>query len=271
METPTASNNAKFFRSMKRKSLLVNQGGAGAGVTGLVGFAGLMAVAGVFFVTENYFISSLVVSIALLIYVTGTDVGRVFLSSFTIFFSSRHLIPKAAYLQETLGALKEVLHFSRDSKGEIRAGPIQQGQAIALPDNPLVKDMQKLLNEGKGFDYAEYVAHSYHVECHELYDYTSANLEFVSMSMPIIGLMGTVLGLMSMFDNLGGDITVETLSPQLAMALKTTLYGALFSVVYKILGSRFEQRIRALDYDYETFCRGLQVLIENKARIEIEQ
>src|SRR4051812_39841697 len=116
---PMAATDAKFFRSMKRRSLLVNQGGAGAGVTGLVGFAGLMTVAGVFFVTENYFIASLVVSIALLIYVTGTDVGRVFLSSFTIFFSSRHLIPKAAYLQDTLAALKETLNFARDNKGEI--------------------------------------------------------------------------------------------------------------------------------------------------------
>src|SRR4029077_13928203 len=139
-----AATDAKFFRPMKKKSLLVNQGGAGAGVTGLVGFAGLMTVAGIFFVTENYFISSLVVSIALLIYVTGTDVGRVFLSSFTIFFSSRHLIPKAAYIQDTLAELKNSLNFARDNKGEIRVGPIQEGQAIQLPDNPLVKDMQRL-------------------------------------------------------------------------------------------------------------------------------
>jgi biopolymer transport protein ExbB/TolQ len=266
-----ASADTKFFSVLKRKTLLVNQGGAGAGVTGLVGFSSLLALGGVFFVTENYFIALLVISIGLLVYVTGTDVGRVFVSAFTIFFSSRHLIQKAVYLQETLAALKDALHFHRDSKGEIRTGPLQPGQVITLPDNPISKDLQKVLAEGKGFDYAEYVAHSYHVECHELYDYANANLEFVSISMPIVGLMGTVLGLMSMFDNLGGDITVENLSPQLAMALKTTLYGALFSVVYKILASRFEQRIRALDYDYETFCRGLQVLIDTKAKIEIAQ
>jgi biopolymer transport protein ExbB/TolQ len=266
-----ATADGKFFRALKKRTLNVNQGGAGAGVTGLVGFTSLLALGGVFFVTENYFIALMVISVGLLIYVTGTDAGRIFLSAFTIFFSSRHLMPRAVYLQETLSALKDALQFTRDSKGEIKTGPLQPGQTIQLPDNPLVKDIQRLLNDGKGFDYAEYVAHSYHVECHELYDYSSGNLDFVSVSMPIVGLMGTILGLMSMFDNLGGDITVETLSPQLAMALKTTLYGALFSVVYKILGSRFEQRIRALDYDYETFCRALQVLIENKTKIEIAQ
>jgi biopolymer transport protein ExbB/TolQ len=252
-----------------KKSLIVNQVGAGAGVAGLVGFAAFLVIAAVFFITENYFFALFFVSIGLLVYVTGTDVGRVLLSSFTIFFSSRHLLKQAAYMQETLNALRETLQFSRDSKGEIHVGPLQQGQKISLPGNPLVRDVQKLLDERKGYDYLEYIAHSYYVECHELYDYTSGNLDFVSVSMPIFGLMGTVLGLMSLFDNLGGDITVEALSPQLAMALKTTLYGALFATVYKIMGSRFEQRIRALDYDYETLCRALQVLVESKVQIEV--
>ncbi len=266
-----SESNTTFFQAVKKKALNINQSSAGAGVTGLIGFGGLFLISAVFFVTENYFISLMFISLGLLVYTTGTEIGRLFLSSFTIFFSSRHLINKAAYIQDTLAELHRVLQFEKDSKGEIKVGPIQNGQTISLPDNPLVKDMQKLLAEGKGFDYAEYVAHSYYVECHELYDYNSANLDFVSVSMPIFGLIGTVLGLMSMFDSLGGDITVESLSPQLAMALKTTLYGALYSIIYKIMGSRFEQRIRALDYDYETFARALQVLIENKVKIEISQ
>jgi len=87
--------------------------------------------------------------------------------------------------------------------------------------------------------------------------------------MPLFGLIGTILGLIGMFDSLGADVTVESLSPQLALALKTTLYGAIFSSIYKIIGSRFEQRLKILDYDYETFCRALQVIIQNKNQIEV--
>jgi biopolymer transport protein ExbB/TolQ len=72
-----------------------------------------------------------------------------------------------------------------------------------------------------------------------------------------------------MFDSLGADVSVEFLTPQLALALKTTLYGAIFSSFYKIVGSRFEQRLKALDYDFETLCRALEVLAENDARAEI--
>lgn len=236
----------------KKTSLIVNQAGAGAGISGVIGFGIFMLIAAVFFVTENYFISLFLVSIGLLVYVTGTDATKVFQSSFKVFFSTRHLLPKAIYIEETLQALQK-----------------QNGSTITLPNNPLSKDIQKIVGHGKDFNYAEYIVHSYYVESHELYDYASGNLDFVAVSMPIFGLMGTVLGLMSMFDNLGGDISVEALSPQLAMALKTTLYGAFYSIVYKILGARFEQRIKALDYDYETLCRTLQVLIESKAKIEV--
>ena len=82
---------------------------------------------------------------------------------------------------------------------------------------------------------------------------------------------GTVLGLISMFDSLGSVVTVEQLSPQLALALKCTLYGALFSSLYKISATRFEQRLTGLGYDFDTLCRALKVIFDNKAVIEVQR
>jgi biopolymer transport protein ExbB/TolQ len=96
-------------------------------------------------------------------------------------------------------------------------------------------------------------------------------MEFVANAMPLFGLIGTILGLISMFDGLGSDVTVETLTPQLALALKTTLYGAVFSSLYKIIGSRFEQRQKFLEYDFDTFSRLLEVLISHKNTIQVAQ
>ena len=73
-----------------------------------------------------------------------------------------------------------------------------------------------------------------------------------------------------MFDTLGSNVSVEVLSPQLALALKTTLYGAVFASIYTIIGSRFDQRLKALEYDFEIFTRGVEVLVENKATIEVQ-
>ncbi len=260
-----------FFEAVNKSALAVSQAVAGAGVAGVLGFLGLFAIALVFFVTENFFVAMLLMSLALLVYATGAEAAKLLLSLVRIFFSSRHLTPRASQLQETLVALQDAMQIRWDSAGELRVGPMEKGQRIRLPDNPLVRDMRAVIEKGKDYDYAEYVAHSYYVECNELYDHSASHLDFVSGAMPLFGLMGTVLGLISMFDSLGSVVTVEALSPQLALALKTTLYGALYSTVYKIAATRFDQRQKGLGYDFETFTRALKVLVDNQVAIEVQR
>ncbi len=264
-------DSSEFYVALQRSALAANRKAAGAGVIGLVGALGILAVSGVFFVTENFFIALMGVSLSLLVYATGADVGKLIISAVTVFFSSKHLTPKAAQLQETLAALEDILTLRRDSAGELRTGPVEKGMRIRLPDNALVRDLVVVQDRKKSYQYAEYVAYSYYVECHELYDHSGAHFDFVAGAMPLFGLMGTVLGLISMFDSLGSVVTVEALAPQLALALKCTLYGALYSSGYKISATRFEQRLRGLTYDYDTLCRALAVIFENGAIIEVQK
>src|SRR5688500_5526772 len=138
---------------------------AGAGVLGLLGFATVFAVAIVFFVIEGYFISLLLMSFALLIYVAGAAVGKLLLASIAIFFSGLHLVRNATYLQETVRGLRRSLRMRADEAGAIRAGPIEPGATATLPDNPLSRELQAVLRRGKGKEYAGYVAHDYYVDC----------------------------------------------------------------------------------------------------------
>src|ERR1041385_4793508 len=95
-----ADDSSLFMPMVSKATLAINKSSAGAGVLGLVGFAALFVVACVFFVTENYLVAMVIMSFALLVYVTGSELAKLFLTSFTIFFSSKHVIPGAAYLQE---------------------------------------------------------------------------------------------------------------------------------------------------------------------------
>jgi biopolymer transport protein ExbB/TolQ len=264
-------DDGSLYVAMQRSTLAGSKKAAGAGVIGLVGALAMLGIAGVFFVTENFFIALFGVSMSLLIYATGAEVGKLILSAITVFFSSKHLTPKAAQLQETLAALEDVLTIRRDAAGEIKTGPVEKGLRIRLPDNALVRDLVAVQDRGKSYQYAEYVVYSYYVECHELYDHSGAHFDFVAGAMPLFGLMGTVLGLISMFDSLGSVVTVEALAPQLALALKCTLFGALYSSLYKISATRFEGRLRGLGYDYDTLCRALAVIFENGARLEVQK
>src|SRR6478752_3675462 len=271
MGDPERSNASGFFEVLNKSTLAVSKKAAGAGVVGLIGFSAILAISGVFFVTENFFIAMLGVSLALLVYATGAEIGKLLLSSATVFFSTRHLTPKAAQLQQTLAALEDTLTLRRDREGELRVGPVEKGMRVRLPDNSLVRDLVAVQERKKGYEYAEYIVYSYYVECQELYDHSGAHLDFVSGSMPLFGLMGTVLGLIRMFDSLGSVVTVEDIAPQLALALKCTLYGALYSSLYKINATRFEQRLKGLDYDFDTLCRALKVIFDNQAVIEVQK
>ena len=258
-----------FFPFFKKSTRAVRESSAGAGFVGLIGFGVMLAISSVFFLTENYFISMFTISIGLFIYVTGLDLVILAFSTFIIFFSSKHLTIRATSIQETITALKTLLNIKRARDGSIAVGLVESNVSIQLPDNSLSRDIQELVSSGKNIDYAEFVAHSYYAECHELYESSNSNFDFVSATMPLFGLIGTIIGLLAMFDSLGSDVSVESLSPQLALALKTTLYGAIFSSFYKIIGTRFERRMVDLDYDYDILCRALQVVIENKNTIEV--
>src|SRR5438105_284442 len=89
MGDPERSNASGFFEVLNKSTLAVSKKAAGAGVVGLIGFTGILAVSGVFFVTENFFIAMLGVSLALLVYATGAEIGKLLLSSATVFFSTR--------------------------------------------------------------------------------------------------------------------------------------------------------------------------------------
>jgi biopolymer transport protein ExbB/TolQ len=250
--------------------LVLGDSSAGAGTLGLFGFIAVGALAIVFFVAESYFLSMLLMSFALLFYVAGAELGKLMMSSLTVFFSSRHLIRNAIYVQDTSVALRRHLHMRKDESGHVKSGPIEKGTKIKLPDNPLVRDMQSVLKREKGDEYAQFVAHQYYVDCRELYDHMHAHLEFVAGVMPLLGLIGTVVGLIGMFDKLGPNTSVETLAPELAISLQTTLHGAVLASAYTILASRFDQRIKSLEYDYDILCYALDVLVKNEAVIEVE-
>jgi len=247
--------------------------GASAGALGLLIAIAVFAGAIVFFVAESYFLAMLLVSIALLTYVAGGEMIKLVQSSLTVFFSSRHVVENAVHLSNTVDALRKALYMKRDDQGNIKAGLLDEGAPIKLPDNPLVRELKAVLRHKKGEEsreYTEYVAHHYYVDCRERYDHFHAHLEFVANVMPLFGLIGTVIGLIGMFDRLGSNTSVENLAPELAISLQCTLFGAILASVYLSAASRFEQRIKALEYDYEILVHGLDVLVRHNAHIEVQ-
>ncbi|MCB0421366.1 MAG: MotA/TolQ/ExbB proton channel family protein [Bdellovibrionales bacterium] len=89
---------------------------------------------------------------------------------------------------------------------------------------------------------------------------------------PAFGLLGAVIGIISLLQGLGGKDAIKTVGPSMAVALVATLYGiAIANFIFVPLGenlakyNRTDQNIRKMVLD------GLQMIREKKHPILVEE
>ncbi len=86
----------------------------------------------------------------------------------------------------------------------------------------------------------------------------------MASASPAFGMIGTLVGLIVMLDNMGGDPTL--LGPGLAIALVTTLYGILFArLIYMPAASKIMQREQIVRFRNYLVAEGLALLADRKS------
>lgn len=85
----------------------------------------------------------------------------------------------------------------------------------------------------------------------------------MAASCPAFGMVGTLVGLIIMLDNMGGD--PSELGKGLAVAMLTTLYGVIFSrMIFMPAASKMAQRESILRFRNFIIVEGLVMLAEKK-------
>lgn len=91
-----------------------------------------------------------------------------------------------------------------------------------------------------------------------------AILKAMASAAPAFGMIGTLVGLIIMLDNMGGD--PSSLGQGLAVALLTTLYGVLFSrIVFLPAATKIEQREQIVRFRNFLLAEGLALLADKKS------
>ncbi len=86
---------------------------------------------------------------------------------------------------------------------------------------------------------------------------------------PGFGMIGTLIGLIIMLDNMGGDIA--NVGPGLALALLTTLYGVIFAqLIFKPAAEKVRQTLEMVRYRNIILMESLVLLSEGKPSFEIQ-
>lgn len=94
-------------------------------------------------------------------------------------------------------------------------------------------------------------------------------LQYMSSVAPAFGMIGTLVGLIVMLDNMGGDPAM--LGAGLAVALLTTLYGVLFSqLLFKPASSKLNQKEQMVRFRNTLIMEGLVLMADRASPAKIE-
>ena len=94
-------------------------------------------------------------------------------------------------------------------------------------------------------------------------------LQTMASFSPAFGMIGTLVGLIIMLDNMGGDIS--KIGPGLAIALLTTLYGVLFAqLLFKPAAEKIQQTMEIVRYRHILIREGLILISQKKGPFEVQ-
>ncbi|HVJ29182.1 MAG TPA: protein TolQ [Gammaproteobacteria bacterium] len=98
-------------------------------------------------------------------------------------------------------------------------------------------------------------------------EHNLAFLATVSNTSPYIGLLGTVWGIMSSFQALGGmqSATISVVAPYISEALAATAMGLIAAIPAGIFYNRYADRVSRLEVRYDTFMEELSAIFQRNA------
>jgi biopolymer transport protein TolQ len=101
-------------------------------------------------------------------------------------------------------------------------------------------------------------------------DRLEQNLAFlatVSSTSPYIGLLGTVWGIMSSFQSLGGvqSATIAMVAPGISEALVATAMGLIAAIPAGFFFNRYADQVDRLEVRYDTFMEELSAIFQRNA------
>jgi biopolymer transport protein TolQ len=98
-------------------------------------------------------------------------------------------------------------------------------------------------------------------------EHNLAYLATVSNTSPYIGLLGTVWGIMSSFQALGGmqSATISVVAPYISEALMATAMGLVAAIPAGIFFNRYADQVGRLEVRYDTFMEELSAIFQRNA------
>ncbi len=98
-------------------------------------------------------------------------------------------------------------------------------------------------------------------------EHNLASLATISNTSPYVGLFGTVWGIMSSFQALGGvqSATIAMVAPGISEALVATAMGLFAAIPAGIAYNRYADKVGRLEVRYDVFSEELSAILQRNA------
>lgn len=98
-------------------------------------------------------------------------------------------------------------------------------------------------------------------------EHNLAFLATVSSTSPYVGLLGTVWGIMSSFQAIGGmqSATISVVAPYISEALFATALGLVAAIPAGVFFNRYADQVGRLEVRYDTFMEELSAIFQRNA------
>ncbi|MEK9671276.1 MAG: MotA/TolQ/ExbB proton channel family protein [Rhodospirillaceae bacterium] len=235
-----------------------------ATIIGLVGAIGLFLSA-ILISTDNYIIF---VSVSSFIMVVGGTAAAMFIS-----YEPRYVILSVKLIWRILFSPKVGRNVLKSEVGRIirwayavqKSGPPAleaEAQSAVRGDKFLKFGVEMVISGYTGEEVREILTNT--IETTFGRNTVQVDiLRAMAGAAPAFGMIGTLVGLIIMLDNLGGDPT--QLGAGLAVALLTTLYGVMFAqMLFKPAATKCQQREEIVRFRNYLIAEGLSLLADKK-------
>jgi biopolymer transport protein ExbB/TolQ len=239
----------------------LNRKTVGAGAFG-TGISLLFLILSTFFLfTESHIPMMLSAALMLMTYSAGSQTWIIFSDTWKLLFSSQHINERSSQVLALLDSIRKELRLRFINED------LPLSEIIFPETNSQLADYVMAFLAGDKVHWKidsidEFLRVHFYEDASENYEYSATCLEFVGNLMPLVGIAGTLHGMLQVLSSMKGGIDTTVVTAGLGMAMNSTLYGALFAVIFKVLASRFRQQHDALLYDFEELIKTIRLLKE---------
>jgi chemotaxis protein MotA len=164
--------------------------------------------------------------------------------------------------------VEEIVKISKETKGEINQSYVNNYQGSF----PMLKESLSLIADGFSKEQLETILDERSLIAHNHHKGDEKMFTALAKIPPSFGLVGTTVGLIALFAEVGGTDALKKIGPAMAVALTATLYGIL--TAFAVLNPMLERVKQIALYDKterEVIQKGIILLKQKASPIYVEE